>query len=416
VRERYAFLPREAVTKFVASCPECRGSPDIDLSLPITATYLQRMRSLGRRDPFTAGTEPSYGSAVETDVSDDDPAERTEVDEETRDDGSDSPDERDTDSPLDMSKDFEEKSSTTAATAQTTSVPANNGVGGAKRRRETPTPDTMSAREDEDDDEEDLETADPNKYDPERLKAFNMFVRLFVDENLDRIVPISRQPKEKVQAIMDSCARQFPEFADRARKRIRTYLKSCRRHKRTRDQSGWEVVRSAPPHLTSPQAEQILAQACENETLNAKRMRLGLKPIPTNMVGPSVRASRRHDEVHVQGPVDALEKSRQDCKSLSFIALSAASPVVVNGGPPGYKPVSAKPLLHHHLNGNSVGTRECVMAGATDLSVKRSPPAPKYGSELLAVKQLIAGYRESAAFLLRSADELEHLLLQQQPN
>ncbi|KAK9510905.1 hypothetical protein O3M35_005583 [Rhynocoris fuscipes] len=33
--------------------------------------------------------------------------------------------------------------------------------------------------------------------------------------------------------------------------------------------------------------------------------------------------------------------------------------------------------------------------------------------ELSAVKQLIAGYRESAAFLLRSADELETLLLQQ---
>lgn len=65
-----------------------------------------------------------------------------------------------------------------------------------------------------------------------------MFVRLFVDENLDRIVPISKQPKEKIQAIIDSCTRQFPEFAERARKRIRTYLKSCRRNKRTRD-SGW---------------------------------------------------------------------------------------------------------------------------------------------------------------------------------
>ena len=33
--------------------------------------------------------------------------------------------------------------------------------------------------------------------------------------------------------------------------------------------------------------------------------------------------------------------------------------------------------------------------------------------EMAAVKQLIYGYRESAAFLLRSAIELEHLLLQQ---
>nr|CAD7197624.1 unnamed protein product [Timema douglasi] len=107
-----------------------------------------------------------------------------------------------------------------------------------------------------------------------------MFVRLFVDENLDRIVPISKQPKEKIQAIIDSCTRQFPEFAERARKRIRTYLKSCRRNKRSRDTNGaWDATRPTPAHLTSVQAEQILAQACENESHNAKRMRLGLEPV-----------------------------------------------------------------------------------------------------------------------------------------
>lgn len=46
-----------------------------------------------------------------------------------------------------------------------------------------------------------------------------------------------------------------------------------------------------------------------------------------------------------------------------------------------------------------------------------TPPAQQPNSKLLnkadvvTVRQLIAGYRESAAFLLRSADELEHLLL-----
>ena len=69
-----------------------------------------------------------------------------------------------------------------------------------------------------------------------------MFVRLFVDENLDRHVPISKQPKEKIQAIIDSCTRQFPEFAPRARKRIRTYLKSCRRTKRSREQAGLDAL------------------------------------------------------------------------------------------------------------------------------------------------------------------------------
>jgi hypothetical protein len=61
-----------------------------------------------------------------------------------------------------------------------------------------------------------------------------MFVRLFVDENLDRIAPISKQPKEKIQAILEACDRQFPEFHPRSRKRIRTYLKSCRRMRRSK--------------------------------------------------------------------------------------------------------------------------------------------------------------------------------------
>ena len=59
-----------------------------------------------------------------------------------------------------------------------------------------------------------------------------MFVRLFIDENLDKTVPISRQPKDKIAAILESCHRQFPELQTRARKRIRTYLKSCRRTKK----------------------------------------------------------------------------------------------------------------------------------------------------------------------------------------
>ncbi|KAI1233397.1 hypothetical protein IHE44_0004573 [Lamprotornis superbus] len=125
--------------------------------------------------------------------------------------------------------------------------------------------------DDHDDHEDNDKINDSEGMDPERLKAFNMFVRLFVDENLDRMVPISKQPKEKIQAIIESCSRQFPEFQERARKRIRTYLKSCRRMKK----NGMEMTRPTPPHLTSAMAENILAAACESETRKAaKRMRL----------------------------------------------------------------------------------------------------------------------------------------------
>ena len=42
-------------------------------------------------------------------------------------------------------------------------------------------------------------------------------------------------------------------------------------------------MRPTPPHLTSVQAEQLLARACENESDNAKRMRMGLEPISQPM-------------------------------------------------------------------------------------------------------------------------------------
>lgn len=45
-------------------------------------------------------------------------------------------------------------------------------------------------------------------------------------------------------------------------------------------------TRPTPAHLTSVQAEQILAIACENESLNAKRMRIGLEPITHAIPAP----------------------------------------------------------------------------------------------------------------------------------
>lgn len=57
--------------------------------------------------------------------------------------------------------------------------------------------------------------------------------------------------------------------------------------------------------------------------------------------------------------------------------------------------------------GNALGGRGNGGAGGGGASTQLSQP------EITAVRQLIAGYRESAAFLLRSADELENLILQQ---
>ncbi|XP_063697069.1 nucleolar protein 4-like [Culicoides brevitarsis] len=314
------------------------------------------------------------------------------------------------------------------------------------RKADTPDENNSSGQKDEDDSEDESEDKmEQSPQDPERLKAFNMFVRLFVDENLDRMIPISKQPKEKVQAIIDSCTRQFPEFSERARKRIRTYLKSCRRNKRTRD--GWEnTTRPTPAHLTSVQAEQILAIACENESLNVKRMRVGLEPIghgtdPNTVSLVSNHSQIEPDTVTIPTPANiarispisngnANNNQNNAAQNLSSHSMkvqqpssssttSSQIPRMISTSPVNYtiknetsrdsakEAAPSTPKNYHNIFANPTNT-------PTDLSLKRPVfPHKLSQSEILAVKQLITGYRESAAFLLRSADELDQLLQQQ---
>ncbi|XP_053172878.1 nucleolar protein 4-like [Scomber japonicus] len=285
------------------------------------------------------------------------------------------------------------------------------------------------APDDDDDDHDDHDDNDKindtEGVDPERLKAFNMFVRLFVDENLDRMVPISKQPKEKIQAIIESCSRQFPEFQERARKRIRTYLKSCRRMKK----NGMET-RPTPPHLTSAMAENILAAACESESRNAaKRMRLDTYHVSQD------------EQISLDKPSGAGGGLREPASlahsaySLAASAFSQDTQLYINGaglsyGYRGYPGLGA--AMQHPVSLTTGGAATAAQSnGPTDLSMKSLSSANITNSsassannrggastqlsqpEITAVRQLIAGYRESAAFLLRSADELENLILQQ---
>ncbi|KAM8966330.1 nucleolar protein 4 isoform 2-T2 [Pelodytes ibericus] len=275
----------------------------------------------------------------------------------------------------------------------------NESVGGCGEDLSLNRGDEDEDDHDDHDDREDVEkVAESDGVEAERLKAFNMFVRLFVDENLDRMVPISKQPKEKIQAIIDSCRRQFPEYQERARKRIRTYLKSCRRMKR----SGFEMSRPIPSHLTSAVAESILASACESESRNAaKRMRLD-KP---------------QDETAV-----AEKPFKQETAQVTYStsAVSSTQEVLYINGNGTYSYHS-----YRGLGGGLLNLTDTTNSGPTDLSMKRQLATSSTASsntssrpqlnptEINAVRQLVAGYRESAAFLLRSADELENLILQQ---
>ncbi|KAF4078251.1 hypothetical protein AMELA_G00197110 [Ameiurus melas] len=275
------------------------------------------------------------------------------------------------------------------------------------------------AADDDDDDHDDHDDSDKindtEGVDPERLKAFNMFVRLFVDENLDRMVPISKQPKEKIQAIIESCSRQFPEFQERARKRIRTYLKSCRRMKK----NGMET-RPTPPHLTSAMAENILAAACESETRNAaKRMRMDVyqthedqialekavsrEPVPLTHSAYSLAASAySQDQLYINGGLGYNYRAFAGLAGNMQHPVSLTTPAAQTNGP---TDLSMKSLASNSSTSSTNSLGRSAGGGGTSAQLSHT--------EVTAVRQLIAGYRESAAFLLRSADELENLILQQ---
>nr|XP_046252231.1 nucleolar protein 4-like [Scatophagus argus] len=518
IAETYAFLPREAVTRFLMSCGECQKRmhinpstaefkendrptslvPDlIDYNMPLTATYLKQMKlqcmTATERDDSSVSSEdmnsaePTWVAAEQPPVPEPSPAngERVSnptatVKEEDDDDslessganrlpaltspevlavGGNPPDggapygevtENGLSAPLDFSTTSPSSSSEDqqpvnlsdrllpAGSSPPNSYPtdpnrkypikteytnksppySSGSYDSVKTEMSMSAEDLTSGRaqiiDDDDDDHDDHDDSDKindaEGMDPERLKAFNMFVRLFVDENLDRMVPISKQPKEKIQAIIESCSRQFPEFQERSRKRIRTYLKSCRRMKK----GGFEI-RPTPPHLTSAMAENILAAACDNETRNAaKRMRLD--------VYQSTDEPTSGDKTNSRDPAPVAPSGF----SISSAAF-AQDQLYTNGG------------LNYSLRGyGTVGSNQqnsgaAQSNGPTDLSMKSVAPNSSSSSsnshgqggggggasaqlsppEVTAVRQLIAGYRESAAFLLRSADELENLILQQ---
>ncbi|XP_049625608.1 nucleolar protein 4 isoform X2 [Suncus etruscus] len=160
--------------------------------------------------------------------------------------------------------------------------------------------------------------------------------------------------------------------------------------------------RPIPSHLTSAVAESILASACESESRNAaKRMRL----------------DRQQDE---------STPSDKQCKPDSAQATYSSSAV---SGSPEVLYINGNGTYSYHsyrgLGGGLLNLNDASSSGPTDLSMKRqlasssgssssSSSRPQLSpTEINAVRQLVAGYRESAAFLLRSADELENLILQQ---
>lgn len=283
--------------------------------------------------------------------------------------------------------------------------------------------------------------------------------------------------------------RQFPEFTERARKRIRTYLKSCRRTRRHKsavscdslgtketnlgDQQSNQSQQQATNgknssqsnggggqmvsftssgnsyHMSSSLAEQILATACDNEYQNAKRMRLGLKPLVVDYEdvemascftsassigtsGAAVQVLRPKNAAHTSSSLLAalcqqqqhqeteskLRRLKDICTKSSLACTGfldshhSQSQVVVDGDQNPDSLVTNSTTSTTNSSSNVLAS-DCKSIRPQAGSTSNHHHYSLNPTEAAMVRQLISGYRESAAFLLRSADELEQLLLRQ---
>ena len=178
------------------------------------------------------------------------------------------------------------------------------------------------------------------------------------------------------------------------------------------------MQRPTPPHLTSVLAEQLLARACENEAENAKRMRMGLDPVSQSLPTSLISSTNLDSPPQLSLSSGKLDYKSEQLVNLLSAAQSQSSPQIqisassAHNTPqsPQIFPVSSVGLLEA---GGMCGVNGGGQSPADGLKKAPILNHKLNGTEIAAVRQLITGYRESAAFLLRSADELEHLITMQ---
>lgn len=211
----------------------------------------------------------------------------------------------------------------------------------------------------------------PYTANTERAKQFNTYVRSIIEQTLDVLIPISHQPRELVSQIIADASSRFPEFSSCVRKRIRTFLKSYRRSRKVRD------LHSTPNGMgTSPRSQEQ-------------------SPVPTPP--PTV--------IMATGPASSNEPPPQ-------VLLEEVEPLP----PPPQVSSSPSPPPSHQIHIADIPDTKRIKLDTMVATGNRSHPlsAPASsslsGSEVTAVRQLISGYRESAGFLSRAADQLEAML------
>ncbi|XP_053570988.1 nucleolar protein 4 isoform X5 [Bombina bombina] len=436
ISETYAFLPREAVTRFLMSCSECQkrmhlnpegvehkdnGKPPtlvtsmIDYNMPITMAYMKHMKL-----QLLNSQQDEDESSIESDEFDLSDSTRMSA---VNSDLSSNLEER-MQSPQTLPGQQDDDSAAESCNGNETSGQTSNVTGGIHGREMTEA--NTNGEPNLEQDEQPLNLSDCPL--PAQLNS-----EFQIDDH-------SSNGKSKIKNILISDVKMEQETRENGNKSPAHSYSSYDSGKnesvggcgedlslnrgeddeddhddhedleKATESDGVEAERlkafnsrPIPSHLTSAVAESILASACESESRNAaKRMRLDRPP----------------EETAVAEKPFKQETSAQVTYSTS--AVSSTQEVLYINGNGTYSYHS-----YRGLGGGLLNLSDTSSSGPTDLSMKRqlAPSSTSSSStssrpqlnptEINAVRQLVAGYRESAAFLLRSADELENLILQQ---
>ncbi|XP_014397497.1 PREDICTED: nucleolar protein 4 isoform X3 [Myotis brandtii] len=435
ISESYAFLPREAVTRFLMSCSECQkrmhlnpdgtdhkdnGKPPtlvtsmIDYNMPITMAYMKHMKL-----QLLSSQQDEDESSIESDEFD--------MSDSTRMSAVNS----------DLSSNLEERvQSPQALQGQQDDDSAAESFNGNETVGQSSTASGGTHSREMGDSNEDGKTVLEQDQQPLNLSDSPLSAQLTSEYRLD---DPSSDGKNKYKPLLISDLKMEQEARENGSKSPAHSYSSYDSSKHEGGERGAEDLslhrgdeddedhedhddaekvaetdgveaerlkafnsRPIPSHLTSAVAESILASACESESRNAaKRMRL----------------EKQQDK---SAPADKQSKPEAAPATHAASAVSGSQEVLYINGNGTYSYHS-----YRGLGGGLLSLSDASSSGPTDLSMKRQL-APSSGSssssssrpqlsptEINAVRQLVAGYRESAAFLLRSADELENLILQQ---
>ncbi|XP_075126640.1 nucleolar protein 4 isoform X4 [Leptodactylus fuscus] len=435
ISETYAFLPREAVTRFLMSCSECQkrmhlnpdggehkdnGKPPtlvtsmIDYNMPITMAYMKHMKL-----QLLNSQQDEDESSIESDEFDMSDSTRMSA---VNSDLSSNLEER-MQSPQNVHSQQDDDSAPESFSGNETLGHSSNATGGANSREATEA--NSNGKPSTEQDEQPLNLSDcplstplnsEFQIDDHSSNGKTKYKNLLIGD-----IKMERETRENGSKSPAHSYSSYDSGKNESVGGCGEDLSLNRGDEDEDDHDDHEDVEKAteadgveaerlkafnsrpiPSHLTSAVAESILASACESESRNAaKRMKL----------------DRQQDEPALP---DKPFKQETAQVTYSTSAVSSTQEVLYINGNGTYSYHS-----YRGLGGGLLNLSDTSNSGPTDLSMKRQLATTSTSSsntssrpqlnptEINAVRQLVAGYRESAAFLLRSADELENLILQQ---